>query len=210
MRAWGIAEHAATMGVELSNEAVDQLHDLIRLLAKWNRVYNLTSVKGEDQWVSHHLLDSLAISPLVPRGRLLDVGSGGGFPGLPLAVADPQRAVVLLDSNSKKTSFLRQAVSELGLANVAVQTGRVETFAPAALFDVVVSRAFSDLDTFVRLAGPLCKPGGRLMAMKGVYPETELAEVSSACVERVIRLQVPTLDAERHVVLIDPSADDKG
>lgn len=197
------------MGVRLPVGAEEQLSRLLRLLAKWNRVYNLTSIRKEELWVSNHLLDSLSIMPLLPQGSLIDVGSGGGFPGLPIAICDPDRPVVLLDSNSKKTSFLRQAAAELGLAKVKVETGRVEAYRPATGFDVVVSRAFSDLKTFVDVAGHLCKPGGRLLAMKGVYPEAEL-EMVATHVDKVVRLDVPTLGAERHAVFLVPHLSEEG
>ncbi len=209
MRQWGLAEYAAAMGVVLSASALDQFDALLRLLAKWNRVYNLTALSDRDMWVSHHLLDSLSLVTILPPGRLLDVGSGGGFPGLPIAVANPRRDIVLLDSNQKKTAFLRQAVAELGLSNVAVETRRVEEFKPDRGFDVVVSRAFSDLRRFVDLAGHLCNPGGLLLAMKGAYPADELACLPSADIEKVVRLEVPLLDEQRHAVFMRPASSKK-
>jgi 16S rRNA (guanine527-N7)-methyltransferase len=206
VRQWGIAEHAAAMGLTLSSRALDQLDALLKLLSKWNRVYNLTSLREERELVSHHLLDSLSILGVLPSGRSIDVGSGGGFPGIPIAVAEPQREIVLLDSNSKKTAFLRQAVAELQLTNVSVQTQRVESFRPTQLFDVVISRAFADLPTFVELAGHLCASGGRLVAMKGTYPHDELARLPSGCLEKVMSLEVPMLDAQRHAVFLHPQA----
>jgi 16S rRNA (guanine527-N7)-methyltransferase len=210
LRQWGLAEHAAAMGLPLSPLAVDQLVALLQLLAKWNRVYNLTSLSEESKWVSHHLLDSLSIMSVLPQGRLIDVGSGGGFPGLPIAVANPHRDVVLLDSNNKKTAFLRQAVAELGLSNVAVETCRVESFRPVSGFDVVVSRAFSDLKSFLELAGHLCNEAGTLLAMKGVYPADEIASLPPGTVEKVVRLEVPMFDAQRHAVFLHPPASRKG
>lgn len=209
MRQWGLAEYAAAMGVVLSASALDQLDALLRLLAKWNRVYNLTALSDKDMWVSHHLLDSLSLVPILPPARLLDVGSGGGFPGLPIAVANPRRDIVLLDSNQKKTAFLRQAVAELRLSNVAVETRRVEEFKPDRGFDVVVSRAFSDLRTFVDLAGHLCNPGGLLLAMKGAYPADELACLPPDDIEKVVRLEVPLLDQQRHAVFLRPASSKK-
>ncbi|UCD70419.1 MAG: 16S rRNA (guanine(527)-N(7))-methyltransferase RsmG [Betaproteobacteria bacterium] len=193
------------MGLNLSSSSVDQLDALLGLLAKWNRVYNLTGLPNEQKWVSHHLLDSLSIVRFLPPGRLLDLGSGGGFPGVPIAVAEPRREVLLLDSNNKKTAFLRQVVAELGVTNAAVETRRVEDFKPAVGFNVVVCRAFSDLPTFVRLAGRLCSGDGRLVAMKGTYPAQEIKQLPSAVVEKVIRLEVPLLEEQRHVVFLRPS-----
>ena len=206
MRQWGLAEHAAAMGLNLMPQAVDQLGALLQLLAKWNRVYNLTALPDETKWVSHHLLDSLSIVGILPSGRLLDVGSGGGFPGVPIAIADPDREVVLLDSSNKKTAFLRQVVAELSLSNVTVETSRVEDFRPADGFEVVVSRAFADLQTFVKSAGHLCNSAGRLLAMKGAYPERELACLPPASIDKVVRLEVPLLDEQRHAVLLRPSS----
>lgn len=209
MRQWGLAEHAAAMGLQLSPRAVEQLGALLQLLAKWNRVYNLTSL-SESKWVSHHLLDSLSLVRLLPKGRCLDVGSGGGFPGLPVAIAQPHRQVVLLDSNHKKTAFLRQAVAELGLANVAVETARAESFSAENAFDVVVSRAFSDLQSFLAVAGHLCRHGGVLLAMKGALPVDELEALPPGAVRETVRLEVPMIDAQRHVVILNPSGERKG
>ncbi len=186
--------------------AIDQLGSLLQLLVKWNRVYNLTSLRDESELVSHHLLDSLSVVPFLPAGRLIDVGSGAGFPGIPIAVAAPHREVVLLDSNSKKTAFLRQAVAELRLANVSVETQRIEAFKPVSAFDVVVSRAFSDLQTFLELAGHACSSHGRLVAMKGTFPQDELACLPKGCLERVVRLEVPMLDEQRHAVFLHSPA----
>ena len=205
MRQWGLAEYGAAMGLNLSSSAVDQLDALLRLLAKWNRVYNLTALPDEAKWVSHHLLDSLSIVGVLPPGRLLDVGSGGGFPGLPIAVAEPDREIVLLDSSNKKTAFLRQAVAELKLTNVAVETRRVEDFKPARGFNVVASRAFADLQTFIKLASHLCNSEGRLLAMKGIYPAEELAGLPPASIDKVVRLEVPLVDEQRHAVFLRPS-----
>jgi len=194
------------MDLSLSPAAVSKFDTLVELLAKWNRVYNLTARRNEDTWVSHHLLDSLSIVPILPSGRMIDVGSGAGFPGLPIAVADPDRDIVLLDSNQKKSAFLRHAVTEMQLENVSVETTRVEAFLPARAFDVVVSRAFSSLEEFVRLAGHLCASGGRLLAMKGILHDEELDQLPPACVDKVVSLSVPTLDAQRHAVFINPAA----
>lgn len=209
MRQWGLAEHSAAMGLPLSSHAVEQLGSLLQLLAKWNRVHNLTSL-AESKWVSHHLLDSLSIVSVLPDGRLIDVGSGGGFPGLPVAIANPHRDIVLLDSNHKKTAFLRQAVAELNLVNVSVETARSESFKPENGFDVVVSRAFSDLKSFLDLAGHLCRDGGTLLAMKGTFPTEELDELPPGAARETVRLEVPMIDAQRHVVFLNPSTMRKG
>lgn len=178
----------------------------LELLAKWNRVFNLTAISDPDDWVTHHLLDSLAVVPYLPGGSVIDVGSGAGLPGIPIAVACPGRRVTLLDSSQKKGAFLQQAVSELGLqGNTKVQLSRVEDFRPAAGFQVVISRAFADLARFVAAAKHLCAPGGRLVAMKGANPRAEFAGLPAAAVERLVSLAIPGLAAKRHLVFLNPA-----
>jgi 16S rRNA (guanine527-N7)-methyltransferase len=176
----------------------------VELIDKWNGVYNLTAVRERDKMLSHHLLDSLAVVPHVSGKRLVDVGSGAGLPGIPLAIARPEMAVTLLEANHKKSAFLRQAVIELGLENADVVSSRAEAWTPRDKYDVVISRAFSELGEFLTLAGGLCAEGGVLAAMKGVYPYEELGQVREPYrMTAVIRLSVPTLAAERHLVLIE-------
>ncbi|TCW31826.1 16S rRNA (guanine(527)-N(7))-methyltransferase RsmG [Gulbenkiania mobilis] len=190
------------LGLPLSADQLARLEAYLALLAKWNQTYNLTAVREESRMVSYHLLDSLTLVPhLAGIHRLLDVGSGGGMPGIPAAIARPDLQVVLLDANHKKTTFLRQAVIELGLANVEVVTDRVEAYQPAERFDCITSRAFSELAEFVRLTRHLLAPGGAYLAMKGVYPYEEIALLPSDFrAEEVLPLKVPGLDAERHLV----------
>ncbi|MCC6619528.1 MAG: 16S rRNA (guanine(527)-N(7))-methyltransferase RsmG [Chloroflexi bacterium] len=193
----------AELGLTLPESARRQMATYLAVLQKWNRVYNLTAVRDAGQMVSHHLLDSLAALPYVIGGRVADVGSGGGFPGLPFAIARPDWRFTLIDSNHKKCTFLRQAVIELALANVEIVAERVEQYRPATAFDTVVSRAFSDIPAFLELAGHLVAPQGILIAMKGVYPKEELAQVPAGYTTRdVIRLQVPGLKATRHLVVL--------
>jgi 16S rRNA (guanine527-N7)-methyltransferase len=194
----GIAE----LGIALDAEAQRKLLDYLALLQKWNKVYNLTAIRDPQQMVSHHLLDSLAVMPHLWAGRWLDVGCGAGLPGLVLAVAQPDWQFALLDSNSKKTCFVQQAVIELGLRNVSVHCERVEEWRPVERFDGIISRAFSELGEFLRSTQHLLAPKGRWAAMKGVLEE-ELAGVPSGCrVERVISLQVPRLGAVRSLVIV--------
>lgn len=194
---------ADALGVDLSSQQIDTLLRYIELLVKWNRVYNLTAVRDADAMLSQHLLDSLAVVPHLPEGALLDVGSGAGLPGLPIAIAQPQRAVSVLDSNTKKAAFMRQAAGELGLSNVSVYSHRVEEWLADERFPLIISRAFAELQQFVQWSAPLLAPGGILLAMKGVYPEAEIAALPSPYTAReVIRLEVPGLDAERHLVCI--------
>lgn len=196
---------AAELDLDLAPETVDTLIEFLSLLEKWNRVYNLTAIREQEKWVTYHLLDSLAVVAHLPQGRLLDVGSGGGFPGIPVAVAQPQRKVTLLDSNQKKGAFLRQAVAELGLSNARVAVERAEDHRPQPGYDVVVSRAFSDLSDFVGLAGPAAAGGGVLAAMKGVHPHEEIARLPAGWEVREVReLRIPGLDAARHLVFLHP------
>ena len=193
----------AQMGIALPSAAQEKLLAYAALLYKWNKTFSLTAMREEEKAVSHHLLDSLAILPFVAGGNLLDVGSGGGMPGIPLAIACPELQVMLLDSNSKKTAFLRQAAIELGLSNVAVHCGRVEQYDPAIRFAAITSRAFAELADFVSLSGHLLADGGSWLAMKGVRPEGEIARLPSAVrVECVHRLAVPGVDGERHLVVM--------
>jgi 16S rRNA (guanine527-N7)-methyltransferase len=191
---------------EITSEAGEKLLRLPALYAEWNARINVVSRKDMDDLFEHHVLHSLALSYFVkPQAgwRILDVGTGGGFPGIPLAIARPDWSVTLLDSNHKKGVFLQQAVSELRLSNVKVVVDRVEAFRPEQGFDCVVSRAFSDLPEFAELSRHLRGEGGALLAMKGVYPYEEVLQLSPdiGTVE-VIRLQVPGVDAERHLVSI--------
>ncbi|SMF03811.1 16S rRNA (guanine(527)-N(7))-methyltransferase RsmG [Pseudogulbenkiania subflava] len=194
----------AELKLDLTQEQIARLESYLALLAKWNQTYNLTAVREEERMVSYHLLDSLTLVPQLAGGtRLLDVGSGGGMPGIPAAIARPDLQVVLLDSNHKKTTFLRQAVIELKLDNVEVVTNRVEAYQPEQKFDRITSRAFAELAEFVKLTRHLLAPGGQYVAMKGVYPYEEIAMLPEGFgVAEVVPLTVPGLDAERHLVRI--------
>ena len=172
-----LAQGLAELGLDVPADIRAKLVDYLALIAKWNRVHNLTAVRETDKMVSMHLLDSLAVVPHLHANSVLDVGSGAGLPGIPLALMWPQAGVTLLDSNHKKAAFLRQAVIELGLKNTTVVCERVESWRPQEDFDLVISRAFSDLPEFLRLAGRLCRADGLIAAMKGVYPDEELAQL---------------------------------
>ncbi|MCM2327431.1 MAG: 16S rRNA (guanine(527)-N(7))-methyltransferase RsmG [Lysobacter sp.] len=200
-----LAEGLAAMGLALDVPAQAKLAAYLRLIDKWNKVHNLTAVREPAQMVVLHLLDSLSVLPHVAGAKtLLDVGTGAGLPGIPLAIARPDLAVTLLDASHKKAAFLRQAKAELALANVEVACERVERWHPQAPFDVVVSRAFAELADFVAQAGHLVAPGGALLAMKGVHPFEEISRVPpSHRVESVVALAVPTLDAQRHLVRLE-------
>jgi 16S rRNA (guanine527-N7)-methyltransferase len=192
------------LALALPPGAIEKLLAYLELLAKWNRTYNLTAIRDPLQAVSHHLLDSLVVLRELSgyAGALVDVGSGAGLPGIPLAIAEPARRVTLNDANEKKGAFLRQAVIELDLRNTNVHVGRVEAWRPAERFAVVISRGFASLVKFLAACRHLAAPQGVLAAMKGAYPAAELDEVPADCdCSEVRRLQVPLLDAERHLVL---------
>ena len=202
-----LAEGLAGLKLELAEPRQQTLLAYVGLILKWNRVYNLTSVRNPQQVVTRHILDSLAVHSCIKGPRILDVGSGAGLPGVPLAVANPDWQVVMLDSNAKKTRFIQQAVAELGLANAAVAQARVEEYRDEAGYDTVISRAFSSVENIATRAGALCRPDGRILAMKGVYPLAELESVPEGFTVRdVPRLHVPGLDSERHLVWLEPVA----
>jgi 16S rRNA (guanine527-N7)-methyltransferase len=200
-----IAEGLAAMGIDLPGDARARLAAHLELIAKWNRVHNLTAVRETAQMVVLHLLDSLSVlAHLEGANTIVDVGSGPGLPGIPIAIARPRAQVTLLDSSHKKCAFLQQAKTELALDNVTVVCDRVERWQPALKFDAVVSRAFSELADFVAQAQHLVAPGGRLIAMKGVYPFDEIARVPATHrVAQVVELRVPKLDAKRHLVFVE-------
>lgn len=186
----------------LPESARQKLIAYLELLAKWNKTFNLTAIRDPLQMVGLHLLDSLAVLRELPRGRLADIGSGAGMPGIPIAIAEPRRPIVLLEANQKKGSFLRQAVIELDLANSAVHVERAEVWRPVERFSVVITRAFAELADFIASCRHLVVDGGVLAAMKGVYPKDELARAGVDCdCSDVRRLAVPMLGAERHLVL---------
>jgi len=192
-------------GLDISAEKQQQLLAYLALIQKWNKVHNLTAVRDPEQMVILHLLDSLVVMPHIKVKRLLDVGSGAGLPGIPLAICMPDLQVTTLDSNQKKASFMRQAKAELGLSNLEVVSTRVEQYQPAEKFEAVISRAFSDLSLFVKLTQHLCAASGNWLAMKGVVPEDELHELKAKTgIEPsvVVALEVPFLDAQRHLLFL--------
>ena len=189
--------------IVLSEAQRGLLLNYIELLQKWNKVHNLTAVRDPAEMVTLHLLDSLSVLPHVKVKRLLDVGSGAGLPGIPLAVCMPDLQVTVMDASQKKASFMRQAKAELGLGNLEVVCGRVEQYKPLQLFDAIISRAFSDLNEFVSLTRHLLIPDARWLAMKGVHPYDELAQLPEDVeVMEIVPLQVPGLNAQRHLVIL--------
>jgi 16S rRNA (guanine527-N7)-methyltransferase len=203
------------LGLALSDAQLDKLLDYVALLAKWNAVYNLTAIRDPRQMLIQHILDSLSIVPhLASLGpsSVLDVGSGGGLPGIVLAIVLSDWTVTLNDIVHKKTAFQAQAKAELGLTNLSVVTGRVETLKPGvevpAKFDVIVSRAFAELADFVTLARHLVAEKGAIWAMKGVRPDGEIERLPAGShAKQIIRLKVPSLEAERHLVEVVLDAD---
>lgn len=203
-----LAAGLAELALSMTAPQQEKLLAYVALLAKWNKVYSLTAIREPERMVPHHLLDSLAPLPAFKGDslRILDVGSGFGTPGIPLAIARPDWQLTLLDSNHKKTTFLRQALLELKLDNVAVVTERVESYCPPVPFNIITSRAFADLAEFVKLTRHLLAEGGEWIALKGVYPHEEIALLPADFkVAGVDRLKVPGLEAERHLVHVVPA-----
>ncbi|GHD41972.1 16S rRNA m(7)G-527 methyltransferase [Marinobacter persicus] len=193
----------AAMDLALTESQQQQLLAFLALLDKWNKAYNLTAVRDERVMVARQLLDSLSILPWVTTDHLLDVGAGGGLPGIPLAIVFPDKQFTLLDSNGKKTRFLNQCVLELGLKNVRVIHGRAEQCQPEQPFHQISSRAFTALENLVSWCGPLLAENGQFLAMKGQYPHDEVSALPAGWqVESSHSLQVPGADGERHLLIV--------
>jgi len=196
----------AELDLPLPGEVRERLLAYVALLDKWNHTYNLTAVREPTAMVTQHILDTLAILPHLPGGSMADIGSGGGVPGVPIAISQAERPVTLVESNQKKAAFLRQVAIELSLVNVEVVEGRVESLEGRS-FDVLISRALSELPEFAQMAGHLLAPGGSIVTMKGLYPHEELAALAQPwSVRDVVALRVPGLDAARHLVLAGAAA----
>lgn len=183
------------------NSLTAPLSRYVLLLQKWNTAYNLTAVRELEAMVSKHILDSLAILPWLHGQRIVDVGTGAGLPGIPLAIAQPDRHFVLLDSNGKKIRFLQEVKRQLNLENVEIVQFRVENYHQAPCFDTVISRAFSSLEQMIQWTQHLIAPQGIWLAMKGRYPDTELVTMDKPY--RVERYQVQGIEGERCCVLIN-------
>jgi 16S rRNA (guanine527-N7)-methyltransferase len=198
-----LAEGLAALPLELESHAQNRLVDFLQLLVKWNRAYNLTAVRQPEQMVARHLLDSLVIGPYLQGPRVLDVGTGAGLPGIPLALAYPDLHFTLLDSNGKKIRFVTQAVAELGLTNVDVVQSRIEAFQPTGRFDTITARAYASIDDLVSQTTRLLADGGQYLVMKGVYPVAEVEAMPTGYhLEATHPLKVPKLDAERHLLIV--------
>lgn len=187
--------------IDLPEPAREQCIELLRLLETWNRHFNLTALRTPAEQVTGHLIDSLAVLPYLPAGALLDVGTGAGFPGLPLAIARPATRHVLLDSNLKKTRFVQHAALQLGLGNVEVIRARAEDFRPAVPFPVVIARAFAPLPRLLHLLGHLCAPGGQVLALKGLAVAAELADLP-AQFEHLATHALPAQPGREHRTLV--------
>ena len=192
------------LGLELSDEILTKLLQYQDNLTLWNKAYNLTAIRDPKEMLVKHLLDSLSIIQSLPAGRMLDVGTGGGLPGFVVAIVQPERQCVLLDSNGKKIRFLRQMTADMKMPNVLPVQARIEdpqTLADLGLFDVVTSRAFASLSDFVRDCAVYLKPGAVLAAMKGLIPADEMA-VLADWQQQTLVLNVPSLDEQRHLILL--------
>ena len=197
-----LIEGARQLQVELDAAAATGLLRLLDELERWNQAYNLTAITDRAQMLTHHLLDSLSVAPFVQGSTLADVGTGAGFPGLPLALLAPERRCLLIDSNGKKQRFVAHAARVLGLANVEARQARVETLRPAQPFDTVVARACAALPQLLDWVAPLCGPHTRVLAMKGKVPEAEIAAVAAPWqLQAPLRLNVPGLHEERHLII---------
>jgi 16S rRNA (guanine527-N7)-methyltransferase len=201
-----LTDGTAELGLALDPRLGGDLLRLVDELAAANAHFNLTAIRDRPGMLRKHVLDSLSLQPYLRGARLADVGTGAGFPGLPLAIINPERRFSLIEATGKKARFVEQTVQRLGCANVEVVHARAETYRPFELFDVVMARALSSLADFVAYAGHLCAPDGRLLAMKGRRPEDEISALPrSFRVIAVHRLKLPGLDDERHLVELSPA-----
>ena len=205
-----ISKGAASLNLTLGEAEIERLSKLLTELERWNRRINLTAIRDLNEMVAGHILDSLVVAPYLHGKRVLDIGTGPGFPGLPLAVVEPGREFVLLDSNGKKISFVQHAIGELGLDNVSAVKARIEDYAPEARFDTVTARALATVPRLIELSAHLVGEDGRLLALKGRYPAEELEAINALpdWDHNVTELSVPGLEAhERHLVTVQRTTD---
>ena len=203
-----LASGIAEMRLDVSIDAQQKLLTYLSLLQKWNKVYNLTAVRDPLEMVTLHLLDSLSVLPYINANNLLDVGSGGGLPGIVLAICKPTLQVTTIDTVQKKAIFMRQVKGELGLSNLTVVHARVESYKPMQKFDAIISRAFSEIALFIKLTQHLLAENGQWLAMKGQVPHEELEDLEIKLnkvikIKNIIPLKVAGLDAERHLLVLE-------
>jgi 16S rRNA (guanine527-N7)-methyltransferase len=200
-----LKQGSKALGLDLNENALNLLLKYQDALVLWNKAYNLTAIRDPKEMLVKHLLDSLSILPFLPAGRLLDIGTGGGMPGMIIALCQPERECVLLDSNGKKIRFLKQFIADLKLPNVTAVQTRVEdedSIRELGQFDVITSRAFASLTDFVAASKPYMHTGSYICAMKGLIPNEEIAEFSKEFNHQVIELKVPRLDEQRHLIIL--------
>jgi 16S rRNA (guanine527-N7)-methyltransferase len=194
----------AQLQLDLSSDQKKKLLDYVKLLSRWNKAYNLTAIREEDEMMVKHILDSLTVVPLFAGSEsIIDIGSGPGLPGIPLAICYPQTAVTTVDSNGKKTRFMQHAMTSLGLSNITVLNQRAEKISTNKKYAAITSRAFTSLVDMLEKTTHLLQTDGQFLAMKGVYPTQELSELPAGyTVTAVHQLKIPGLEAERHLVAI--------
>jgi 16S rRNA (guanine527-N7)-methyltransferase len=196
-----LQEGLQSLAIQITDDQQAKLIAFVELLHKWNRVYNLTAVRDPRQMIQRHLLDSLSVMHFLQGTRVVDIGAGAGLPGIPLAIALPEKQFVLVDSNRKKTRFLQQAKTELALEQVEVVCSRIENYEPAQMFDSVISRAFTSLQQMAEWSSHLLTENGVLLAMKGHYPEAEMTELANSFeIKAVHKIDFPGLDADRYLI----------
>jgi 16S rRNA (guanine527-N7)-methyltransferase len=194
-----LSEGIVSLGLSMDRDAKQRLIDFLYFLQKWNHAYNLTAINSLDKMLTHHLLDSLAVADYIKGDSVLDVGSGAGFPGVPLSIYFPNKQFVLLDSNGKKIRFLFQAKSALNLKNVECEQERVENFISVKPFDVIICRAVGNIKNLMQSSGHLLASNGRWLFMKGAFPEAELKALQGFTVKKI---SVPGMEAERHLIIV--------
>lgn len=196
-----------TLGLSFDDKVFTDLEKYLELLIKWNSSFNLSGISSPAEMVSKHILDSLAVSPFLNANTIADIGTGAGLPGIPLAIANPDKKFILVDSNGKKTRFLFQAKLNLNLENVSIENCRIEHYQSKQQVDIVVSRAFASLSDMAEKTGHLLTPSGTMLAMKGRYPEQEIEQLAPGFrVAKVEKLLIPGEDGERHLVFLTSSA----
>ncbi len=191
------------LNIDINHIVKSKLVDYLEFIEKWNRVHNLTAIRDPKLMVSTHLLDSLSVIPHLPKGTLLDVGTGAGMPGIPIALTNPDLQITLIESSQKRVAFLRQVASELQISNVKIVCEKVEMWMPMERFACIISRAFAELSKFVASSGHLLAEDGIFAAMKGRFPQAEIESLPAGYrVTKILELIVPGLNAERHLILI--------